>query len=210
MAGTAGDLLRTGYLVVGDLASAEDLVQECLFKVARRWPRVRAMDHPVAYARKILINLALDSARKRGRHRSELDPVHGLVMDSRHDESAARALGAVETSSVLIEALGTLAPRQRATLVLRYFDDLTEAQVAEAMDCSVGTVKSTTSRALDRLHRVLVPVLTGDDLLQSPHLTPRHVTPPHVTPPRVTPPRVKSAHITDTKGVNDDDRPTRI
>ncbi len=190
VAGTAGDLLRTGYLVVGDLASAEDLVQECLFKVARRWPRVRAMDHPVAYARKILINLALDSAQKRGRHRSELDPVHGLVMDSRHDESTARALGAVETNSVLIEALGTLAPRQRATLVLRYFDDLTEAQVAEAMDCSVGTVKSTTSRALDRLHHVLVPVLTGDDHLRSP--------------------RVTSAHITDTKGVNDDDRPTRI
>jgi len=189
VAGTAGDLLRTGYLVVGDLTSAEDLVQECLFKVARRWPRVRSMEYPVAYARKILVNLALDGAERRGRHRSELDPRHVPVIESRPDESTARSLGAVETSSVLIDALGTLAPRQRATLVLRYFDDLSEAQVAEAMDCSVGTVKSTTSRALDRLHRVLVPVLTGDDLRQSPHVT--------------------SAHITDTKGVNDDDRPTR-
>jgi RNA polymerase sigma-70 factor (sigma-E family) len=182
---TGGDLLRTGYLVVGDLTSAEDLVQECLFRVARRWPRVRSMEYPVAYARKILVNLALDGAERRGRHRSELDPRHGPVMESRHDESTARALGAVETSSVLIDAMGTLAPRQRAALVLRYFDDLSEAQVAEAMDCSVGTVKSTTSRALDRLHHVLVPVFTGEDLLQSPHLT-------------------------DTKGVNDDDQPTRI
>ena len=185
VASTAGDLLRTGYLVVGDLTSAEDLVQECLFRVARRWPRVRSMEYPKAYARTILVNLALDGAERRGRHRSELDPRHGPVIESRGDESTAQALVAVESNSVLIDALGTLAPRQRATLVLRYFEDLSEAQVAEAMDCSVGTVKSTTSRALNQLQRVLVPARAGDDRLHPPH-------------------------ITDTKGVHDDDQPTRI
>ena len=65
------DLLRTGYLVVWDLGSAEDLVQECLFRVARRWPRVRSMEHPKAYARRVLINLALDDSRRRRRHHSE-------------------------------------------------------------------------------------------------------------------------------------------
>ena len=71
VADSADELLRTGFLVVWDLAEAEDLVQECLFRVARRWPRVRSMEHPKAYARKILVNLALDGAKRRHRHRSE-------------------------------------------------------------------------------------------------------------------------------------------
>lgn len=70
---SAGDLLRTAYLVVWDLPAAEDLVQECFLRVARRWPRVRAMKYPTAYARKVLFNLALDGAKRQGRERSELD-----------------------------------------------------------------------------------------------------------------------------------------
>ena len=65
-------LLRTAYLVVWDAVEAEDLVQECLLAVARRWPRVRKMDHPHAYARRVLVNLALDGAQRRTRHRREL------------------------------------------------------------------------------------------------------------------------------------------
>jgi RNA polymerase sigma-70 factor (sigma-E family) len=162
VADSADELLRTGFLVVWDLAEAEDLVQECLFRVARRWPRVRSMEHPKAYARKILVNLALDGAKRRHRHRSELDLGNHLEIEDRHDEAAARALGMVETTSELVDALGALAPRQRATLVLRYFEDLSEAQVAEIMGCSAGTVKSTTSRALERLRQALVPVRAGD------------------------------------------------
>src|SRR5436305_14970761 len=67
------DLLRTAYLIVWDEAEAEDLVQECLLKVARRWPRIRRMDQRRAYARRILVNLALDGARGRARRRSELE-----------------------------------------------------------------------------------------------------------------------------------------
>src|SRR5437764_3195462 len=68
------ELLRTAYLIVWEQAEAEDLVQECLLKVARRWPRIRRMEQPRAYARRILVNLAFDGARGRARRRSELEP----------------------------------------------------------------------------------------------------------------------------------------
>jgi RNA polymerase sigma-70 factor (sigma-E family) len=158
VADATDDLLRTAYLVLWDLAAAEDLVQECLFKVARRWPRVRSMDHPTAYARRILVNLALDGAKRRHRHHAELGGPELSRFEARHDEAASRALGKVESTSELVGVLGTLAPLQRAVLALRYFDDLSEAQVAEALGCSVGTVKSTASRALERLRTALVPV----------------------------------------------------
>jgi RNA polymerase sigma-70 factor (sigma-E family) len=147
VAETTDSLLRTAYLIVWDLAEAEDLVQECLLAVARRWPRVRRMDHPPAYARRVLVNLALDDRKRHARRRQELDSDVPVITD----ESSARALDGVATRSELILALGTLPPRQRTVLVLRYFEDLSEAQVAVAMGCSVGTVKSTTSRALTRL-----------------------------------------------------------
>lgn len=131
-------------------------MQECLFRVARRWPRVRSMEHPTAYARRILINLILDGAEGRHRRSSELDPMGHLRMEERHDEAAARSLGEVDSASESLDALGKLAPRQRAAFVLRCFEDLSEAQVAESMGRSVGTVKSTTSRALERL-RALIP-----------------------------------------------------
>src|SRR5579863_1092110 len=80
------DLLRTAYLVLWDLASAEDLVQECLFRVARRWPRVRTMEHPTAYARRIVVNLALDDAKHRHRRSAELHAPNGFPSDQRADE----------------------------------------------------------------------------------------------------------------------------
>jgi RNA polymerase sigma-70 factor (sigma-E family) len=151
---TAGpDLLRTAYLIVWDLPGAEDLVQECLFRVARRWPRVRSMEHRMAYARRILVNLALGDARSRSRRRAELDPWSSDALSARSDDAAARAFGTVEVTSDLLRAVAELPTRQRATLVLRYFQDLSEAEVAKILGCSVGTVKSTTSRALERLRR---------------------------------------------------------
>jgi DNA-directed RNA polymerase specialized sigma24 family protein len=71
-AGSIEPLLKTAYLITWDAGDAEDLVQECLFKLARRWPRVRRMTQPRAYARRVLVNLALDDARGRARRRSEL------------------------------------------------------------------------------------------------------------------------------------------
>jgi RNA polymerase sigma-70 factor (sigma-E family) len=149
VADSTNGLLRTAYLIVGDLHEAEDLVQETLFKVARRWPKVSRMDYPAAYARRILVNLALRGSPKRSRRRTELsetrpgDPVAPAAPLDRDDELRA--------------ALAALPPRQRAVLVLRYFLDLPEAEVASALQCSLGTVKSTASRGLARLEQTLRP-----------------------------------------------------
>jgi RNA polymerase sigma-70 factor (sigma-E family) len=150
-------LLRTAYLLTGDAGEAEDAVQECLFKIARRWSRVVTMDSPKAYARRILVNLTLDGSRHRARHRAELET------GTRSDEPLPRESGVssgvfagVDERIDLIRAVGELPPRQRAALVLRYFDDLTEGETAAVLGCSVGTVKSTTSRALEKM-RDLVP-----------------------------------------------------
>jgi len=142
-------LLRTAYLIVWDLHEAEDLVQEAFVKVARRWPKVSGMDHPAAYARRVLVNLALRESSKRSRRRAELseprpsDPSAPAMPLGNHDELHA--------------ALVALPPRQRAVLVLRYFLDLPEAEVAAALQCSLGTVKSTASRGLARLEQTLRP-----------------------------------------------------
>lgn len=146
------DLLRTAYLIVWDEVEAEDLVQDCLLKVARRWARVRRMEQPGAYARRILVNLAIDGARGRARRRSELE--WGVTATP----IAVDPLGALDVRAELLQAIGQLPARQRAVLVLRYFNDLTEAQVAEALGCSVGTVKSSASRGLARLRETLQPV----------------------------------------------------
>jgi len=143
-------LLRTGFLMTSDEKEAEDLVQECLFKVARHWARMGSVRHPVAYARRVLINLAIDDAKHRARRRAELHDADEVGAD--YPE-----LARFDTRAELTAALGALAPRQRAVVVMRYFLDLSEAETAEALDCSVGTVKSTASKALVRLRCSLDP-----------------------------------------------------
>ena len=150
VADSTDGLLRTAFLIVGDLPEAEDLVQETLLKVAKRWPRVRRMERPVAYARRILVNLSLDGAARRSRSRAELT---GEMPPDRSD--GADAAGASDATGELLNALAALPPRQRSVLVLRYFLDLPEAEVAAALKCSLGTVKSTTSRGLARLEHTL-------------------------------------------------------
>ena len=163
VADSADRLLRAAYLITWDMADAEDLVQECFLRVARRWPRVRNMDHQTAYARTVLVHLALDEGKRRTRRRSELQQA-AAGLDAREDDAAVQILGRVETSADLAQALGELPPRQRVALVLRYFEDLSEAEAAEAMGCSVGTVKSTTSRALERLRSAVdLPAGAIDD-----------------------------------------------
>ncbi|MDE3131582.1 MAG: SigE family RNA polymerase sigma factor [Acidobacteriota bacterium] len=148
--GDSGDLLlRAAYLIVGDLHEAEDLVQETLFRVAPRWPRVRRMANPLAYARQILVNLAVRGSAKRSRNRAELRAAPSA-------EAAADATR-LDIHDELFDALAALPPRQRAALVLRYFLDLPEAEVAAALGCSLGTVKSSTSRGLRRLEETLRP-----------------------------------------------------
>ncbi len=155
-------LLQTGYLITFDVREAEDLVQKCFLRVARRWPKVRSMDRPGAYARRVLVNLALDGARRRVRCRQELatldgEPPETVCQDSVYDAIATRAL-----TSELLDALRLLPARQRAVLVLRFFGDFSEAQVAETLGCSTGTVKSATSRGLARMREALAAIPDED------------------------------------------------
>ena len=145
-------LLHIGYLMTGDVRDAEDLVQETFLRVARRWYRVRSMDHPVAYARRILMNVVLDDAGRRSRRKAELGTQGGIEAA---DEAAARALREVDDLAELRWALAQVPARQRAVLVLRYWVDLPVAEVADILGCSAGTVTSTASRAAARLTQVL-------------------------------------------------------
>lgn len=140
---------RTGVLLTGDAGEAEDLLQETFLAVASRWDRVRSMEHPVAYARRVLTNLVLDGVNGRGRRRAELTGWGDL--DERPDDRSLRVLRGVDDLAEFRWALAVLDRRQRAVLVLRYWDDLSEAEIAQVLGCPVGTVKSTAARGLERL-----------------------------------------------------------
>lgn len=139
VAGHQRQLLRSAYLLTGDLHRAQDLVQEALVKVALRWSRLRT-GNPTAYARRILVH---DNVSWWRRHRRELTTA----------ETAEAASSATDPEAVLVvrRALDRLTPRQRAVLVLRHFDDLTERETADILGVSIGTVKSTNAAALERL-----------------------------------------------------------
>ena len=157
------DLMNTAYLISCDYSEAEDLVQECLVRVAKRWRRVQAMDLPAAYARRILVNLAIDGGRAQTRRRQELGRdgrdaellPFGLV-----DDRAEAAFSAIPERALLLDALRRLAPQQRAVIVLRYFNDLSEAETAKVLGCSIGTVKSSGARGLERLRDIVAPQRT--------------------------------------------------
>ncbi|MGH9171823.1 MAG: SigE family RNA polymerase sigma factor [Acidimicrobiales bacterium] len=148
-------LVRTAYLLTWDLSETEDLVQETLLRVARRWDRVRSMDHPIAYARRILVNLVIDGAQGRSRRNTELKPGPDGDLEALPDVDSLVPFQSVDAVCDLRWALGTLGRRQRAVIVLRYWEDLSEADVADLLGCSVGTVKSTAFRGLARLREVL-------------------------------------------------------
>jgi RNA polymerase sigma-70 factor (sigma-E family) len=137
-------LLRSAYLITGDFAEAEDLLQTALEKAYRRWSSIRRTDMPEAYVRRILVTTAVDAGRRRRLPSSSLD---AESLPGRPDP----AIEGVAGRAALLACVRELPPSQRAVLVLRYFDDLTEAETARALGCTVGTVKSQHSRAMARL-----------------------------------------------------------
>ena len=144
-------LLRTAYLLTRDPALAEDLLQTGLTKAWFAWRRLD--DQPEPYVRRILVNTYATWWRRRWRGER---PTGDLP------EPRSTAGTGAETRHDLWVALGRLPRRQRAVVVLRFFDDLTEADTAEVLSCSVGTVKSQTAKALARL-RVDPALLDTDD-----------------------------------------------
>lgn len=144
-------LVRSAGLLTGDVALAEDLVQAALVKSWAHWPRLMANGGAEPYVRRVIVTTHTSWWRRRWR--GEVPTAHVPERAARGEDPDLRQ--AVRT------ALLALPPRQRAAVVLRYFDDLTEEQTAAVLGCAVGTVKSQTARGLDKLraHPGLAEVL---------------------------------------------------
>ena len=137
-------LQRTAYLLTGDWALAEDLVQTALARTWPRWERIRQRDDPEIYVRRVMVNTWTTWKRRRWRGERPSAAVPDTAAGGDMAEEVTVRIG-------LRGALGSLTPRQRAVLVLRVYDDLPEAQVAYVLNCAVGTVKATMSQALAKL-----------------------------------------------------------
>jgi RNA polymerase sigma-70 factor (sigma-E family) len=152
-------LVRTAYLLCGDPHEAHDLVQVTLMRVHRRWRSIERTDQPQAYARRVLVNLAASFWRRRLRAPLLALTALGESGEPGHPDGSA----ALADRQELWDAVMTLPPRTRAVLVLRYFEDMSEAETAAALQCSVGSVKSQASRGLARLREVLTAQREMDD-----------------------------------------------
>jgi RNA polymerase sigma-70 factor (sigma-E family) len=141
-------LVRTAYLLTGDRHLAEDVAQSALAKAYRSWHRVMRSGSPDAYVRRILLSCHKDRFRKRRvpEHLTDVLPDVTAVPDD-----MARA----DQRALLAAELARLPKRQRAVVVLRYWEDMSEAEVAQALGCSAGTVKSQAAKALAKLRRAL-------------------------------------------------------
>ncbi|MFF0318430.1 SigE family RNA polymerase sigma factor [Micromonospora sp. NPDC005252] len=150
------DAMRgTAYLLCGDWHRAEDLVQTAFVKLYLVWNRVSRHEVLDNYVRQILIRTFLDE-RRRGWWRRE--------RVGRDNAEQAAPSDSPETRLVLLRALASVAPRQRAVLVLRYWEDLSVEDVAALLDCSPGTVKSQAARGLDTLRGLLATTNSGIEM----------------------------------------------
>ena len=140
-------LYRYAYLLAGNHADAEDVAQQTLMKAHASWTRVRASDSPTAYVRRMLTNTYLSQRRPQGRRLE-------LLTDA-PPEPAHAPVGGPEERMLLWPHVTSLPPRQRAVIVLRYYEDLSEQEIAEALGCSRGNVKSTAHRALKALRAAI-------------------------------------------------------
>ena len=138
-------MVRLAYALTGDAGHAEDLAQTAFARAYASWGRVRRAGDPDAYVRRIVIN----THRSRFRRHRVTEELRGDLTDT----AGAASQPGPEGRSELLDALGRLGPRQRAVVVLRYWLDLSEAETAAALGCSVGTVKSQASRALATLRK---------------------------------------------------------
>jgi RNA polymerase sigma-70 factor (sigma-E family) len=140
-------LLRTAVLLTGSKEAGEDLLQAALERLLRRWQTIEG--NPEGYLRRTLYHLAADNWRQQGARRRQLRLLRpGL------GAAAADPFAAVEVRDSLVRLLMQLPPRQRAVIVARYWEQLSEAESAQILGCSVGTVKSATARGLRRLREL--------------------------------------------------------
>lgn len=148
VAGALPRLLRFGHVLTGNPAAAEDLVQTALGRSWRAW-RLHRIDNPHAFVRKVMVNSYASWYRRHGLMREVVSatPAGGGITE----DEACR----IDDRDEMWRALASLPPRQRAVIVLRYYEDLSELEIAAVMGTSPGTVKSQSARALRRLAQVL-------------------------------------------------------
>ncbi|MGH3648656.1 MAG: SigE family RNA polymerase sigma factor [Micromonosporaceae bacterium] len=145
VAARSAALLRTAYLLTGDVHHAQDLLQTALMATARRWSRLRDRTQPDAYVRKALYRHQVSRWRRRSHGRETV-----MATPPERAGQEDHATRTVERDQVL-EMLRTLPPKQRAVVVLRYYEDRSETEAAELLGVSVGTVRSQAHRALAKL-----------------------------------------------------------
>ncbi|HTW05776.1 MAG TPA: SigE family RNA polymerase sigma factor [Streptosporangiaceae bacterium] len=148
-------VLRFAAVLTGDRADAEDLAQEVLIRAYSRWGRIGGLDRPDLYVRKMMLNEYLSWRRRSGRQ----IPVGAETLEPA-SAASDHAQQYVEREALLAE-LGKLSRRQRAVLVLRYYEDRGDAEIAELLGCSPGTVRSHASRALAALRADMSPRAAG-------------------------------------------------
>jgi RNA polymerase sigma-70 factor (sigma-E family) len=150
-------LCRLAYVILGDGPVAEEIVMEAMLKTFTGWGRIRDLDRADAYLRRTVVNLCRSKIRRK--------LIEGRVNRVSHQRDELKQPSwdpeRHETSRIVLEAVRRLPERQRATVVLRYFEDLAEADIAEILDCSVGTVKSQLSKARVKLEKELQLTLRG-------------------------------------------------
>lgn len=152
VAGRWPRLMRTAFLLTGEQHAAEDLVQTTMEQVYAAWRRVGAADEPEAYVRRVMINAhARRHRRKLREFLAPRDDGSGLAHDI---ADTGDAIARAEDRHTLLKALAGLPPRQREAVVLRYWEDLTETQTAQAMGCSVGAVKSNAAKGIAKLRAI--------------------------------------------------------
>jgi RNA polymerase sigma-70 factor (sigma-E family) len=154
------DLLRFGRALTGSPEAAADLVQDALERTLLAWGRLENRTEPEGYVRRIMVNRNISIWRKWGREHPT-DRVADRGVEDRHHDSD------------LWRALQQLPPRQRAVLALRYYEDLSEADIARTLGCSVGTVKSQASKAMAKLRVLVVDDRTDGDDAAPPNRTDR-------------------------------------
>jgi RNA polymerase sigma-70 factor (sigma-E family) len=146
LAARGGPLLRTAALLAAGTDTGEDLLQEALERLLRHWRTIQG--NPEGYLRRTLYHLAADGWRRQGASRRRL-----RLLEADWVPPPDR-MAEVDLRDAMVRLLHQLPPRQRAAIVARYWEGLTEAEAARAMGCSAGTVKSATSRGLRRLREL--------------------------------------------------------
>lgn len=149
-------LVRTAYVLTGNQQDAEDIAQTALTNAYSVWPRIRKAEDATLYVHRILINVYRTARRRR-----RVLEVLTAAVPERHGVAGAAAGDRLHDRDEVVQALTLLPHRQRAVIVLRYLEDLTEAQTAAVLGCSVGTVKSQTSKALAKLRGHHLPAPTS-------------------------------------------------